>query len=102
MRMDRDGTGNTVMGEGKERGAPGKLPRDRVGDDRHPHEDIKKAACGQAGSADHCHCHHVEFLIGIYPRVGKDALNQKINKLDDTTSRILGDQAIFDNDLKTI
>ena len=40
--------------------------------------------------------------MGSYPRVGKDALIQKLNKLDDTTSRILGDQAIFDNDLKTI
>ena len=89
--MDGDGTGDTVMGGGEERGAPGKLPRDREGDDRHPHEHTKKAAC-----------HHVDFLIGSYPRVGKDALIQKIDKLDDTTSRILEDQAIFDNDLKTI
>ena len=100
--MDSDGTGDTVMGGGEERGAPGKLPRDRAGDDRHPHEGIKKAACGQAGSEDHCHCHHVDFLIGSYPWVGKDALIQKIDKLDDTTSRILQDHAIFDNDLKTI
>ena len=102
--MDGDATGDTVMGGGEERGAPGprKLPRDRAGDDRHPHEDIKKAACGQAGSGDHCHCHHVDFLIGSYPRVGKDALIQEIDKLDDTTSRILEDQAILDNDLKTI
>ena len=89
------------MGGGEERGAPGKLPRDREGDDHHPHEDIKKVACGQAGSGDHCHSHHVDFLIGSYPWVGKDALIQKIDKLDDTTSRILEDQAIFDNDLKT-
>ena len=34
--------------------------------------------------------------------MGKDALIQKIDKLDDTTSRILEDQAMFDNDLKTI
>ena len=44
----------------------------------------------------------MDFLIGSYPRVGKDALIQKIDKLDDTTSRILEDQGIFDNDLKTI
>ena len=55
VRMDGDGTGDTVMRGGEERGAPEKPPRDRVGDDRHPHEDIKKAACGQAGSGDHCH-----------------------------------------------
>ena len=90
------------MGGGEERCAPGKLPRDRLGHSCHPHEDIKKAACGQAGSEDHWHCHHVDLLIGSYPRVGKDALIHKIDKLDDTTSRILEDQAIFDNDLKTI
>ena len=102
LRMDGDATGDTVRGGGNDRGAPGKLPRDRAGDDRHPHEDIKKAACGQAGSGDVCHCHHVDFLIGSYPRVGKDALSQKIHKLDYTASRIFEDQAIFDNDLKTI
>ena len=102
VRMDGDATVHTVMGGKEERGAPGKLPQDRAGDDRHPHEDIKKAACGQAGSGDHCHCHHVDFLIGSYSRVGKDALIQKIDKLDDTTSRVLEDQAVFDNDLKTI
>ena len=68
-RMDGDATGDIVVGGGGELGAPGKLPRDCAGDDRHPHEDIKKAACGQAGSGDHCHCHHVDFLIGSYPRV---------------------------------
>ena len=75
---------------------------DRAGDDRDPHEDIKKAACGQAGSGDHSHCHHVEFLIRNNPRLRKDALIQKIDKLDDTTSKILEEQAILDNDLKTI
>ena len=100
--MDGDATGDTVMGGGEERRAPGKLPRDCAADDCHPHEDVKKAACGQAGSGDHCHCHHVDFLIGSYPRVGKEVLTQKINRLDNTTSRILEDLAIFDNDLKTI
>ena len=100
--MDGDATGDSVMSGGEERGAPGKLPRDPEGDDRHPHKDIKKAAPGQAGSGDYWHCHHVDFPIRSYPRVGKDALIQKIDKLDDTTSEILEDQAIFDNDLKTI
>ena len=100
--MDGDGPGDTVIGGGEERGAPGKLPRDREGDDRHPHDDTKKAACGKAGSGNHCHCHHVDFLSGSYPRVGKDALIQRLDKLDDTTCRILEDRAIFDNDLKEI
>ena len=45
---------------------------------------------------------HVDFLIGSYPRVGKDALNQRLERLDDTTSGPLEDQAIFDNNLKAI
>ena len=100
--MDGDGTGNIVMGGGKERGSPEKRPRDRQRDDRHPHKDTRKAACMRAWRGDHCRCHHVNFLIAGYPRVGKNALTQKIHKLHDTTSRILEDQAIFDNDLKII
>ena len=48
-RMDGDGTGNTVMGGGEERGAPGGPPRDsrdREEDGQHPHEDAKEVACG--------------------------------------------------------
>ena len=43
-RMDGDGTGNTVMGRGEERGAPGDPPRDgrdREGGGQHPDEDAK-------------------------------------------------------------
>ena len=104
-RLDGDGIGDTVMHGGEERGAPGRPPRDSrdpEGDDRDPHEDAKEAACGKAGSEDQCHCHHVDFLIGNYPHVGKDALIQRFDKLKDTTSGILEDQAIFDNDMKTI
>ena len=101
-RMDGDATGDTGKGGGEERATPLKLPLYCEGDDRHPHDDTKKKACRKAGSGDHCHCHHVNFLIGCYPRVGKDALIQRPDKLDDTTSRMLEDQAIFDCDLKTI
>ena len=101
-RMDGEWTGNTVMGAGEEHGAAGRLPQDREGYDCHPHEDTKKAVCGKAASGDHCRCHHVDFLIESYHRLGKDALIQKINKLHDNTSRILEDQTISDNHLKTI
>ena len=103
--MDDDGTGDTEKGGGEERGDPGKLQPDspnREGDDCHPHQDTKEAAGGKAGSEDHCNCRHLDFLIGSYPRMGKDALIQRIDKLEDTTSRISEDQAIFDNDLKTM
>ena len=76
-KMDGDGIGNTEMGGEEERGAPEKPPqesRDREEDDRHPHEDTKEAACRKTGSGDGSHCRHVDFLIGSYPRVGKDAL----------------------------
>ena len=101
-RKDGNGTGNTVIGGGEERGFLHTLPPGREGDGRHPQEDTKKAACGKAGSGDHCNFHDVHFLIGSYPRVGKDALIQRIDKLDDTTSGILEHQALFDNDLQTI
>ena len=99
-RMDGDGTSDTVMGRGEERGAAGGTPRDsrdRDGDVRHPHEDAKDVACGDGAPEDHCHCRHVDFLMGSYPRVGKDALIQMGDKLDDTTGGILENQAIFDN-----
>ena len=88
-----------------ERGAPGGQPRggrDREEESRHPHENAKEVACGDGAREDHCHCRHVDFLIGSYPRVGKDAIIQRIDKLDDTTGGILEDQAIFDNTLKSI
>ena len=103
--MDGDGTGDIIIGGGEERGASGKQPgdsRDREGDDGHPHEDTKEAACRRAGSEDHCHCRLPDFLIGSCPRVGKVALVLRIDKLDDTTSGVLEDQAIFDNVLKTL
>ena len=94
-RMDSDGTDNTVWGEREERWAPGKPPeesQDREGDDCHSREDTKEAACGKDGWEDHCDGRHVAFLIRSYPRLGKDALFQRIDKLDDTTCGILGDQ----------
>ena len=59
-------------------------------------------ACGDTAREDPCHCRHVDFLIGSYSWLRKDALIQRIDKLDDATSQILEDQAILDNDLKTI
>ena len=61
--MDGDGTGDAVMRGGGECGAPGKLPREREGDYRHPQEESNKAACGKDRTGDQCHCNHVDFLI---------------------------------------
>ena len=103
--MDGDETGDTLIGGERERGAPPGPPqdgRDREGDGRHPHEDIKQVACGDRARDDHCHCRLVDFIIESSPRLGKDAIIQRIEKLDDTTGGILEDQAIFDNALKSI
>ena len=59
-------------------------------------------ACGDGARDHHCPCRHMDFLIGSYLRVGKDAIIQRMDKLDDTTGGILEDQAIFDNTLKSI
>ena len=104
-KVKGDVTGSTVMGGGEERGAPGDPPqdsRDREADGRHPHEDGKGVACADTVPGDHCYCRHVDFPIKRYARVGKDAILHRIDKLDDTTSAILEDQAIFDNNLKSI
>ena len=103
--MDGDGTGDTVMGRGEERGAPEGPPRDsrdRDGDCPHPHQKAKEVVCRDGAREDHCHCRHVDFLKGNYPRMGKDALIRRIRKLDGTTGGIFEDQAIFDNGLKSI
>ena len=104
-RMDYDGTDYTVMGGGEERGAPRGPPRDgtdQEGDGQHPHEDAKEVVCGDGAREDHCYCRHMDFLIGRYPRVGKDAIIQRIDIWDDTRGGTLGDQAIFVNTLKSI
>ena len=104
-RIHGDGTGDTVRGGGEERGALGGPPRDgwdQEEDGRHPHEDDKERACGDGAREDRCHCRHVDFLVGTYPRMGKDASIQRIDKLDDTMGGILEDQAILDNTLKSI
>ena len=99
-RMDSDGTGNTVMGGGEERGAPGNPPRDSrdpEGDDRHPHEDTKEAGCGKTRSGGPCHCWHVDFLIGSYPKVGKDTIIQRTDSLMDAKDTMVGRMDLFED-----
>ena len=58
-------------------------------------------ACGDRVREDHCHCRLVDFLMGRYSRLGKDAITQRIDKVDDTTGGINENQAIFYNALKS-
>ena len=74
-RIDRDGTGDTVMG-----GAPRdrlRDSRDREGDGRDSHADTKKVACGNTGSRGPCQCRHVNFVLDSYPKVRKDTIIQR-------------------------
>ena len=59
-------------------------------------------ACGDRAREDHRDCQNFDFLIGRYTRLRKDALTPRIDKLDNTTRGFLEDQAIFDNNLKSI
>ena len=97
--------GTASMGGGEERVAPGGPPRegrDREKDGRHPHKNAEEDPCGDGAREDHCHYGHVDFVIESYPWVGKDAIIQRIDRLDGTTGQIPEDQAIFDNTLKSI
>ena len=62
----------------------------------------RKWCAGTRHGEDNCRCQHADFLIGSYPRSGKEALIQGINKLEDTISEIPEHKAILDNDLQTI
>ena len=104
-RMDGDGTGDTVMGRGEERGDQGGPPRngrEQEGDGRHPSEDAKEVGCGVGVREDHRHCGHVDFLIGSHSRMGKGAILQGSDNLENTSGGILEDQAIFHSALKSI
>ena len=94
------GVGAAVVGlwwgfaRGWSLGFAGPLPLLCEGDGRHPQEKAKEVACGDGAREDHCHCRHVDFLIGSYPRVSKDTIIQRIDKWDDTTDGFLEDQEL--------
>ena len=103
--MEGDGTDDTGMGGEEVRGALGSPPRDthdRDRDGQHQHEDAKEVVCRDGACEDYCHRRHADFLIGSHPQVGKDARIERIDKLDDTISGTLEEQAILDNALKII
>ena len=59
----RDNMGDTPMAE--ESGAPGTV-----------------GCAGSGGKHAECHCEHVSFLIGKYPKMGMDAIVQHLDRLD--------------------
>ena len=61
---------------------------------------------GSGGKHAECHCEHVSFLIGKYPKMGMDAVVQHLNRLDnqkdgleEDIAGILDDQSEAERDM---
>ena len=83
----RDSMGDTPMAEESE--APGTV-----------------GCAGTGGKHAECHCEHVSFLIGKYPKMGMDAIVQHLDRLDNAkdgpeedVAGILDDQSAADRDM---
>ena len=83
----RDNMGDTPMAEASE--APGTV-----------------GCAGSGGKHVECHCEHVSFLIGKYPKMGMDAIVQHFDRLDnqkdgleEDIAGILDDQSEAERDM---
>ena len=83
----RDNMGGTPMAEESE--APGTV-----------------GCAGSGGKHVECHCEHVSFLIGKYPKMGMDAIVQHLDRLDnqkdgleEDIAGILDDQSEAERDM---
>ena len=82
---------------------------DSMGDTPMAEESEAPGTVGCAGSGGKhvgCHCEHVSFLIGKYPRMGMDAIVQHLDRLDnakdgleENVAGILDDQSAADRDM---
>ena len=87
---ETDARGDTPMGDGSE--APG------------------TAGCaGSGGRHAECHCEHVSFLIGKYPKMGMDAIVHRLDRLDNArdgleedVAGILDDQSAAEKDMEEL
>ena len=86
MEPTRDSMGDTPMAEESE--APGTV-----------------GCAGSGGKHVECHCEHVSFLIGKYPKMGMDAIVQHLDRLDNAkdgleedVAGILDDQSAAERD----
>ena len=83
--------------------------RDSMGDTPMAEESEAPGTVGCAGSGGkhvECHCEHVSFLIGKYPKMGMDAIVQHLDRLDnakvgleDDVAGILDDQSAAERDM---
>ena len=61
---------------------------------------------GSGGKHAECHCEHVSFLIGKYPKMGMDAIVQHLDRLDNAkdglekdVAGIMDDQSAAERDM---
>ena len=83
--------------------------RDSMGDTPMAEESEAPGTVGCAGSGRkhvECHCEHVSFLIGKYPKMGMDAIVQHLDRLDNAKdglkediAGILDDQSAAERDM---
>ena len=83
--------------------------RDSMGDTPMAEESEAPGTVGCAGSGGkhvECHCEHVSFLIGKYPKMGMDAIVQHLDRVDNAkdgleedVAGILNDQSAAERDM---
>ena len=83
--------------------------RDSMGDTPMAEESEAPGTAGCAGSVGthaECHCEHVSFLMGKYPRMGMDAIVHRLDRLDNVkdgleedVAGILDDQSAAERDM---
>ena len=83
--------------------------RDSMGDTPMAEESEAPGTAGCAGSGGkhaECHCQHVSFLMGKYPKMGMDAIMHRLDRLDNAkdslekdVAGILDDQSAAERDM---
>ena len=83
--------------------------RDSMGDTPMAEDSEAPGAAGCAGSGERhvqCHCEHVSFLMGKYPKMGMDAIVHRVDSLDNAkdgleedVAGILDDQSAAERDM---
>ena len=86
--------------------------RDSMGDTPMAEESEAPGTVGRAGSGGkhaECHCEHVSFLMGKYPKMGIDAIVHRLDSLDNAkdgleedNAGILDDQSAAERDMEEL
>ena len=87
-------------------------PRDSMGDTRMAEQSEAPGTAGRAGPGGRqaeCHCEHVSFLMGKYPKMGMDAIVHRLDRpdnakdgLEEDVAGILDDQSATEKDMEEL